>query len=81
MFCKECEARAARLRAALLKAHMGGAVKEAAKGAAELVGLKKKTATQEDAADLDAEKASEGDAAEEDVADRKPAAKTTRGKK
>lgn len=51
MKCKDCEARAARLRAALLTARMGGpvapVVTEAAKGAAEWAGLKEKTAVAE----------------------------------
>lgn len=47
MSCKDCEARRKLAREALLKAHIGQAVKHVAVGAAELTGLKEKTGEEE----------------------------------
>lgn len=45
MVCKECAERRKLAREALLRSAVGEAVVHVAKGAAELVGVKKKTAT------------------------------------
>lgn len=50
MSCKECSERRRLARDALLRSATGEAAKHLAKGAAELTGLKKKTATAERAA-------------------------------
>lgn len=50
MSCKECEDRRKLARDALLRSATGEAAKHLAKGAAEMTGLKKKTATAERAA-------------------------------
>lgn len=47
MSCKDCEARRKMAREALLSAHIGKAAKHIATGAAEAVGLKEKTGTEE----------------------------------
>lgn len=47
MSCKDCEARRKMAREALYKAKVGTAATHLAKGAAELTGLKKKTAVKE----------------------------------
>lgn len=45
--CKDCAERRKMVRDAFLKAKFGEAAKQLAKGAAEIVGLKPKTAVQE----------------------------------
>lgn len=45
MSCKECEERRRLAREALLRSAVGEAAVHVAKGAAEMVGIKKKTAT------------------------------------
>lgn len=47
MACKHCEERAAKLRRALIAGQMAESLKQAGAGAAELVGLKKKTGADE----------------------------------
>lgn len=47
MTCKECSARRQLARDALLRAAVGETVAHVAKGAAEMVGIKKKTASAE----------------------------------
>lgn len=47
MSCKECAERRRLAREALLRSAVGETIKQVAKGAAEMAGLKKKTATTE----------------------------------